>query len=77
MTEQQTYTSSQHHLLEWLAKEDHSAYGECKGRDLDRLFDLGLARVVITDQRGQDFNRVGLTDKGFEEAKRLGEWAGQ
>jgi hypothetical protein len=69
-----TYTSQQHHLLEWLSKEDHSAYGECKGRDLDYLIEQGLARISITDQRGRDFDRVSLTDKGYEEAKRVGVW---
>lgn len=67
-------TSSQHHLLDWLSKEDHSAYGECKGKDYDRLDALGCVYVVHRDQRGDDFNRVGLTDKGHELRKELGEW---
>jgi hypothetical protein len=72
-----TYTNSEHHILEWLSKEDHSAYGECKGRDLDKLMELGLARICIRDQRGRDFDRVQLTERGYEEAARLGEWVPQ
>jgi hypothetical protein len=57
------------YLVEWLSKEDDSAFGECKGRDLDVLIDQGLARVVTRDQRGRGFDRVALTAAGLALAK--------
>lgn len=68
------FTSSQHHLIEWLSKEDSSLYGECKGKDLDRLFEFGLVEWKAKDARGDDFSRVGLTEAGYERARTLGEW---
>lgn len=38
-------TASEQSLLEWLAKEDFSQYGECHGKSLDRLVELGLAQI--------------------------------
>jgi hypothetical protein len=38
-------TKSERDLLEWLSQEDFSQYGECHGKDLDRLIELGLAKV--------------------------------
>lgn len=67
-------TKDEHHLLDWLGKEDHSAYGECHGRAYDRLNDLGLTRVVHRDARDAMFNRVGLTDQGIELLAKLGPW---
>jgi hypothetical protein len=72
-----TYTSQEHHLLEWLMGEDDSAYGECKGGDLDRLIELGLVGIKSKDPRGKDYDRVGLTAEGFDEALRLGKWSPQ
>ncbi len=36
---------SQRRLLEWLASEEFSQYGECHGEDLDALVTLGLAQI--------------------------------
>lgn len=55
-------TSSQQRLLEWLAKEDSSALGECHGADLDELVKRGLAE--IKDPERGDFARVSLTSMG-------------
>lgn len=56
-----TLTSSQRFLLEWLAKEDVSQLGECKGADLDVLVLHGLASVPHPEN---DFSGVSLTDEG-------------
>lgn len=53
-------------LLEWLSKEDTSAYGECKGPSLNNLIAFGLAEVTTVDARGQDYNGVSLTERGHE-----------
>lgn len=74
MTGAQTFTSSQHHLLDWLSKEDSSTYGECKGKDLDHLMERGLVEWKARDRRGDDFGQVGLTEAGIVEARALGEW---
>lgn len=52
-------------LLEWLSKEDSSAYGECRGEALDRLIGKGFAEVGPTPP-GLDKNyaRVRLTEAG-------------
>lgn len=70
-----TPTHTQHHLIDWLSKEDDSAFGECKGNDLDLLLSYGLAEWKSEgDPRGKDFDRVGLTDAGYAKARELGEW---
>ncbi|QSY98549.1 hypothetical protein J2J97_32100 (plasmid) [Rhizobium bangladeshense] len=58
-------TQSERYVLEWLNKEDFSRYGECKGKDLDRLVSLGLA-VVHEDELEGDRNwaTVSVTDAG-------------
>lgn len=38
-------TDAEQFLLEWLGKEDFSQYGECHGKSLDRLVELGLAQI--------------------------------
>jgi hypothetical protein len=65
-------TSDEHFLLDWLAKEDHSAYGECRGRALDRLLDAGLARTVHVDDHDINYNRVALTAMGVSLLRELG-----
>ncbi len=53
-------TTSEQFVLEWLAKEDASSYGECKGRDLDSLADR---RLVLVKGKG-DYARVSVTPAG-------------
>jgi hypothetical protein len=38
-------SESERDLLKWLSKEDYSQYGECYGKDLDKLIIYGLAQV--------------------------------
>lgn len=59
-------SQSERFLIGWLAEEDSSALGECKGRDLDALVRNGLARIVNAD-RG-DYARVELTPDGITAA---------
>ena len=59
-------TKPQRFVLEWLSKEDSSAYGECRGPDLDALVRLGLASVA---QPVNDWSGVSLTDAGREALK--------
>lgn len=55
-------TSTQAFLLDWLGKEDWSAYGECRGRDLDGLIAGGLAELAHsppTDRTGVRLTELG------------------
>ncbi len=54
-----TLTQPQVFLLEWLGKEEWSAYGECRSRDLDVLLALGLA--TLAQEPPTDRTGVGLT----------------
>lgn len=56
-------------LLEWL--QDGGQYGECKGKSLDRLIELGLAEITaprdgqfIAQGPGLDYQAVTLTEAG-------------
>ena len=63
-------------LLKWLGEEDTSQYGECHGKALDRLIELGLAQLhgdasetnntFIAKGHGIMFRAVSLTDAGLE-----------
>lgn len=57
-----TLSKSQAFLLEWLSKEEWSAYGECRGADLDFLISVGLA--TCASQPPSDRVGVGLTEAG-------------
>lgn len=62
-------TKDEWFVLEWLSKEDSSAYGEAKGSELDRLIDLGIAEVGPMQPNypnDKDYCRVFLTDYGWE-----------
>ena len=54
-------TSEEVFILQWLSKEDSSAYGECEGLSLNVLLNCGLASVENTPN---GFSRVSVTDKG-------------
>lgn len=57
-------------VLDWLAKEESSALGECKGPDLDRIVALGLASISPAPAgQDADYSRVSLTAAGHELAK--------
>ncbi len=58
-------TQAERFLLEWLGKEESSAYGECHGADLNELFRRGLA-IVTPAMVGRDphYRRVSLTEAG-------------
>ena len=59
------YSPSECHLLHWLSTEDVSAYGECKGKDLDRLKELGLVTFDFDPASPRaDYGGVRLTDAG-------------
>ena len=60
-------------LLEWLAREDYSQYGECHGKHLDALIDKGFARLhgdggelgsFIAKGKGPMYQSVSVTDEG-------------
>jgi hypothetical protein len=68
-------TKDEARVLEWLGKEDSSAYGECHGPALDGLIDKRLAMVVAAaGSAGADigYSRVFLTDRGHAVAKAYG-----
>lgn len=57
-------------VLKWLAKEDFSVYGECKGPAFDKLKMLKLAR--INADKPSDFSAVTCTARGYAVAKLIG-----
>jgi hypothetical protein len=61
-------TSQEKFLLEWLSKEDESAYGECSGQALTVLINCGLAKTAAMPN---DYSSVSLTDAGYDLAKQL------
>lgn len=73
----QSLSRDEHHLLDWLAKEETSLVGECKGAALDMLIGSGLAGIVTRDARGRDYDRVALTGPGQQMAKYMGPWEPQ
>lgn len=70
-------------LLEWLAREDFSQYGECHGKALNRLVELGLAQIhqpgqhqhfIANDwsgEKGDMYRAVSLTEQGVALEKEL------
>lgn len=69
-------TKSEGFLLDWLGKEDSSAYGECHGADLDRLRALGLVTWPVHPEGTADAAGGSLGGKpvrGFWERVRLTE----
>jgi len=54
-------------LLEWLSKEDWSAYGECCGRVLDSLLARGLVRLSRSPPTGM--TGVCLSEAGWSALK--------
>lgn len=67
-----TLSKSQAQLVDWLSKEEWSAYGECRGPDLDFLIAIGLA--TLASQPPHDRVGVGLTEAG-RQAHAAGTWA--
>lgn len=59
-------TEAQRFLLEWLSKEESSAFGECRGADLKALFDDGLAELgpYPFHLNDENYRRVWLTPAG-------------
>lgn len=59
-------TSQERFLLEWLSKEESSAYGECHGDALNELLRRGFA-IVSPAMVGRDphYRRVSITDSGL------------
>lgn len=66
MTElEQVLTEHERFLLEWLAKENASPYGECRGKALDRLVALGLAWIApVPDGVDSNYADVSVTVAG-------------
>lgn len=67
-------------LLEWLAAEEFSQYGECHGTSLDGLVAKGLAQIhshgahqtgFIAKGDTDMYRAVSLTDAGFEAVRRM------
>lgn len=60
-------TKRQEFILQWLSEAETSALGECKGSDLDRLVELGLAWIApVPDGMDRDYARVSVTVRGHE-----------
>jgi hypothetical protein len=59
-------------LLDWLSREDFSQAGECEGRALDKLIELGLAKRgpgIHSATRGKEYDVVSVTDAGIAALK--------
>jgi hypothetical protein len=53
-------------LLQWLSQADSSAYGECRGPELDKLISKGLAQVEERPSGNiDDYSRVKITPLGL------------
>lgn len=55
------------YMLDWLAKEDDSAFGECQGDDFTNLLALGLVEFVHPPLKGETlsgYERVRLSEHG-------------
>lgn len=64
-------TREQRFLLEWLAKEDSSALGECEGSALNTLIERGYATIgPMPDGHPRQYARVKVTETGFEMLKQ-------
>jgi len=58
-------------LLKWLAQEDSSAYGECRGETFDALVEKGFAEFLpAAPPLDRDRARVRLTEAGAARARR-------
>ncbi len=55
---------SEQELINWLAREDSSAFGECRGETLDRLIAKRFAQVEWMPGKHADYGRVSLTEAG-------------
>lgn len=66
--------TKQHYMIEWLAKEDFSLYGEVEGRDFDALHSAMLVQIhgKVTGPRA-GYAQVSLTPLGLAVAKHLRE----
>lgn len=62
-------TTSEAFVLRWLSQAETSQLGECKGSDLDTLFNQGLAHIVSSGPVS-DFSLVSVTDAGLEVLKQ-------
>lgn len=60
-------TPTERFMLDWLSKADWAQLGECKGRTLDRLLELGLAEIndAAIPQGREDWRGVRLTEAGW------------
>ena len=58
---------SERFLLDWLSKEDWSSYGECHGKDFDRLQALGLVERKPSNRSHfhEHYDLCRLTDAGW------------
>ncbi len=55
-------TSEERFVLDWLAKEDFSLFGECEGQALTVLINCGLAEVTEKERGG--WAKVAVTEAG-------------
>ena len=62
---------TERHLLDWLAQDDATVVGSCRGPALSELVSRGLVVIVTHDRRGPDYDRVGLTAKGWLAVKHI------
>jgi hypothetical protein len=58
-------TSGERFLLEWLAKEDSSALGECEGADLAHLEQMALVVIQPVEGKHRHYSRVSVTEPGL------------
>lgn len=58
-------------VLRWLAREDASLLGECKGAALDMLVHLGLAEITA-HRTPAEYSLVAVTEAGWAVLKEIG-----
>jgi hypothetical protein len=64
-------TREERFLLVWLAREDRNQLGECNGKSLDRLVDLGLAHVERMTGVEPEYWNVHCSEEGYQLAAMI------
>lgn len=71
MTSNTDLSDIERFVLVWLSREDCNQLGECNGRALDRLVDLGLVHVERMTGIDPEYWNVACTEEGYQIAAMI------